>query len=127
MTRDQLMEEGNKLIAHAQALDNKEKSIKLACQSRSRSVPKNATISKEFVKCKKPNCYRKQHGPYYYAYWKDQETKSLRKKYIGRHFYPMDEQKGQKDMDVMNLSNKVGCVDYRRHTTLTSIGETSSK
>jgi hypothetical protein len=100
MSRDKLMEEGNKLIAHAQALDNKEKSIKLACQSRSRSVPKNATIRKEFVKCKKPNCYRKQHGPYYYAYWKDHETKRLRKKYIGSHYFPMDEKKGQEDTDT---------------------------
>jgi hypothetical protein len=52
------MEEGNKLIARAQALDNKEKSIELACQLRSKTVPKNATIRKEFVKCKKSNCYR---------------------------------------------------------------------
>ena len=36
MSRDELTEEGNRLIACAQALDNKEKSIKLACQSRSR-------------------------------------------------------------------------------------------
>ena len=62
MSRDELMEEGNRLIARAQALDNKEKSIKLACQSRSNSIPENAT------KCKKPNCYRQLHGPYYYAY-----------------------------------------------------------
>jgi hypothetical protein len=82
------MEEGNKLIAHAQALDNKDKLMKLACQLRSRSVPKNATIKKEFVKCKKPNCYRQLHGPYYYAYWKDHETKRLRKRYIGRHYFP---------------------------------------
>ena len=27
-----------------------------------------------------------KHGPYYYAYWKDPETKRLKKKYIGRHF-----------------------------------------
>ena len=53
MSRDELMEEGNRLIARAQALDNKEKSIKLACQSRSKSIPENATIREEFVKCKK--------------------------------------------------------------------------
>jgi hypothetical protein len=88
------MEQGNKLIARAQALDNKEKSIKLACQSRSKSVPKNATIREEFVKCKKSNCYRQKHGPYYYAYWKDPETKRLKKRYIGRHYFPSDEQKG---------------------------------
>jgi len=91
------MEEGNKLIARAQALDNKEKLIKLACESRSKSVPKNATIRKEFVKCKKPNCYRQQHGPYYYAYWKDPETKRLKKRYIGSHYCTEEEQKGQKE------------------------------
>jgi hypothetical protein len=95
MSRDQLIKEGNKLIAHAQALDNKEKSIKLACQSRSKTVPKNATIRMEFVKCKRPNCYRQQHGPYYYAYWKDPETRRLKKKYIGSHYYSEDEQKAQ--------------------------------
>ena len=95
MSRDQLIKEGNKLIAHAQALDNKEKSIKLACQSRSKTVPKNATIRMEFVKCKRPNCYRQQHGPYYYAYWTDPETRRLKKKYIGSHYYSEDEQKAQ--------------------------------
>jgi hypothetical protein len=99
MSRDQLMEEGNKLIAHAKALDNKEKSIRLACQSRAKLIPKNATIRMEFVKCEKPNCYRQQHGPYYYAYWKDPDTKRLKKKYIGKNHFPMDEQKGQEDTD----------------------------
>src|SRR5215203_172099 len=97
MSRDRLMEEGNKLIARAQALDNKEKSIKLACQSRSRTVPKSATIRKEFVKCKKLNCYRQLHGPYYYAYWKDPETRRLKKRYIGSHYYTEDEQKAQEE------------------------------
>jgi hypothetical protein len=50
MSRDELREEGYRLIARVQALDNKEKSIKLACQSRSKLIPKNATIRKEFVK-----------------------------------------------------------------------------
>jgi hypothetical protein len=99
MSRDELMEEGNKLIARAQALDNKEKSIKLACQSRSKLIPKNATIREEFVRCKKPNCYRQLHGPYYYAYWKDPKTKRLRKKYIGSYYCTEDEQKGQEEKD----------------------------
>ena len=89
------MEEGYRLIARAQALDNKEKSMKLACRSRTKSVPKNATIREEYVKCKKPNCYRQLHGPYYYAYWKDPETKTLKKRYIGRHHCTEDEQKRQ--------------------------------
>ena len=93
MSRDELMEEGNRLIARVQALNDKEESIKLACQSRLKSVPKNATIRKEFVKCKKPNCYRQQHGPYYYAYWKDPESKRLKKRYIGSHYCPRDEKR----------------------------------
>ena len=86
MSLAELIAEGNRLIAQGQALDNKERSKKLACQIRSKSIPKNATIRKEFVRCKKPNSYHKKHGPYYYAYWKDPETKRLKKKYIGRHF-----------------------------------------
>jgi hypothetical protein len=86
MSLEELMAEGNRLIAYSHALDNKEKSIRLACQSRSNSIPKNATIRKEFVKCKKRNCYRRLHGPYYYAYWKDPNNKKLKKKYIGRYF-----------------------------------------
>jgi hypothetical protein len=94
MSRDQLLEEGNKLIERAQALDNKEKAINLACQSRSKLIPKNATIREEFVKCKKPNCYRQQHGPYYYAYWKDPDTKRLKKRYIGSHYFPETSRRG---------------------------------
>jgi hypothetical protein len=101
MSRDELREEGYRLIAHAEALANKEKSMKSACQSRSKSVPNNATIRKEFVQCKKPNCYRHHHGPYYYAYWKDPETKRLRKKYIGSHYCTEDEQKGQEENDYL--------------------------
>jgi hypothetical protein len=70
--------------------------MKLACQSRAKLIPENATIRMEFVKC---NCYRQLHGPYYYGYWKDPETKRLRKRYIGRHYCNEDEQKGQEDED----------------------------
>ena len=82
----ELIEKANRLIARVRALDNKDRSKKLACQARSKLIPKNATIRKEYVNCKKPNCYHRKHGPYYYAYWKDPETKRLKKKYIGRHF-----------------------------------------
>lgn len=35
------------------------------------TVPKNANIREEFVKCGKENCNDCPHGPYFYAYWKD--------------------------------------------------------
>ena len=51
--------------------------------NRAKLVPENATIRKEYIKCGKTPCYHGKHGPYYYAYWKDPETKKLKKKYIG--------------------------------------------
>ena len=92
----ELIEKANRLIARVRALDDQERSKKLACQSRLKSIPKNATIRKEYVSCKKPNCYYKEHSPYYYAYWKDPETKRLTKKYIGRYYIPDNEQKDKK-------------------------------
>jgi hypothetical protein len=46
-------------------------------------IPPNATIRLEYVKCGNPDCSEK-HGPYNYAYWKDRQTKKLKKKYIGK-------------------------------------------
>jgi hypothetical protein len=65
------MEEAYRLIARVRALDNKDRSKKLACQARSKLIPKNATIRREYVKCKKQDCCYERHGSYYYAYWKD--------------------------------------------------------
>jgi hypothetical protein len=48
-----------------------------------KSIPSGATIREEHVKCGKPDCNRCKHGPYYYAYWK--ENGKLKKKYIGRY------------------------------------------
>jgi hypothetical protein len=64
---------------------NKIKSRQLACAIRAKSIPKNATIRKEYIKCGKLTCVQ-QHGPYYYAYWKDPDSKKLKKKYIGHQY-----------------------------------------
>jgi hypothetical protein len=47
-------------------------------------APSDAKIRQEFIKCGKKDCNDCPHGPYHYAYWKDQTTKKLKKKYIGR-------------------------------------------
>ena len=60
---------------------NRIKSMQLACESRAKLIPENATIRKEYVKCGKETC-EELHGPYYYAYWKDPESKKFKKKYI---------------------------------------------
>ena len=44
------MKKANKLIANVEKFHNKLESRILACQSRSKSIPKNATIRKEFVR-----------------------------------------------------------------------------
>ena len=44
-------------------------------------IPSNASIRQEYVKCGNPDC-QNQHGPYLYAYWK--EDKKLNKRYLGK-------------------------------------------
>jgi hypothetical protein len=77
---------------------NKIKLRQLACANRAKSIPENATIRKEYIKCGKEICEQK-HGPYYYAYWKDPETKKLRKKYIGNHIPKNKELKDDNNND----------------------------
>jgi hypothetical protein len=45
-------------------------------------IPPNATIRKEYVKCGDLDCVN-QHGPYLYAYWK--QDKKLKKRYVGKN------------------------------------------
>jgi hypothetical protein len=47
-----------------------------------REIPQNATIRQEFIRCGNPEC-QKSHGPYFYAYWK--EDKELNKRYVGKN------------------------------------------
>jgi hypothetical protein len=48
------------------------------------SVPSNVTLRKEYIKCGNYYCRGCKHGPYYYAYWRDQKGK-LCKKYLGKY------------------------------------------
>lgn len=101
MSFERLIKEGNRLMARAEKLNKQDEARRLAresrrkaSESRSKLIPKNATIRREFVKCNKPNCRRRQPGPYYYAYWKDPKTKKVNKRYIGKDFFLTE---GQKD------------------------------
>jgi hypothetical protein len=87
----------NKAIEKSTQFIYKIKSRELACVNRSKLIPENATIRKEYIKCGKQICELK-HGPYYYAYWKDPESKKLKKKYIGDHM--------PKDKELNNNCNK---------------------
>ena len=80
---ERVLEHANKTAEKSQKLIDKIESTKQSSIIRAKSIPVNATIRKEYVKCGKVLCYHGNHGPYYYAYWKDPETKKLKKKYIG--------------------------------------------
>ncbi len=75
---DRRIERANKFLRKTQTA--KARSIE-----NTKCLPKNATIREEYVKCGKPFCLW-EHGPYYYAYWRDSSTKKLNKKYIGNYF-----------------------------------------
>ena len=62
-----LLAKANKTTEKTTRFLNKIKSRQLACVNRAKSIPENATIRKEYIKCGKQMCELK-HGPYYYAY-----------------------------------------------------------
>jgi hypothetical protein len=64
-------------------------------------IPKKATIRKEYIKCGKYLCLGCNHGPYYYAYWRDENGK-LKKKYIGKR----DPREETDDNDLETIFSK---------------------
>ncbi|MGD1836629.1 MAG: hypothetical protein ACPKPY_01040 [Nitrososphaeraceae archaeon] len=86
-----MLDDGQKFLNSLLVNDDKfiEKVEKLIGQTESRkkeskSIPDNATIRKEYVKCNNEFCLSCPHGPYYYAYWR-LDGKKLKKKYLGRY------------------------------------------
>ncbi len=76
-------EELNSVMNRAQVDISKFQEMEARRSQIDSTFPTNHTIREEFVKCGKEYCLQCPHGPYYYAYWKDIETKKLKKKYIG--------------------------------------------
>jgi hypothetical protein len=93
-----VLSNANKAIEKSTKFINKVELRQLACASRAKSIPENAIIRKEYIKSGKQMC-QIEHGPYYYAYWKDPQSKKLKKKYIGDH---MPENKESNDDFVDN-------------------------
>jgi hypothetical protein len=60
-------------------------------------IPPNATIRQEYVKCGDPDC-QNQHGPYLYAYWK--QDKKLKKRYVGKNLEDFRLRKIAKEIKV---------------------------
>ena len=81
----QLLASGDKQIAHSKKFLDNIQSQETNSKQNCKDVPSNATIRPESVTCGKSYCLRCPHGPYYYAYWKDDSGK-LKKKYIGTRY-----------------------------------------
>ncbi|MGD1838325.1 MAG: hypothetical protein ACPKPY_09765 [Nitrososphaeraceae archaeon] len=73
------------VIEHAKEFINRIETRRKEVAKKSKLIPDNATIRKEYVKCNKEFCLRCPHGPYYYAYWRDNKSnkRKLKKKYLG--------------------------------------------
>jgi hypothetical protein len=64
-------------------------------------IPENATIREEYVKCGNPACQKCNidgHGPYLYAYWK--QDKKLRKRYVGKSWEDYQNREIAKKIDL---------------------------
>ncbi len=83
-----LLKRINKVLEKTTRLIAKVESEKLASTNNSRKIPSNATIREEYIRCGKSEC-TSEHGPYYYAYWKNDKGK-LRKKCIGKYAPPVE-------------------------------------
>jgi hypothetical protein len=91
MSLEKLLAQARKRAERSRRFIDKIESKKQSSIRRAKSIPENATIRKEYVECGKTPCYHGKHGPYYYAYWKDPETKKLKKKYIGQYLLSSSE------------------------------------
>jgi len=81
---NQLLHKTDKFLDHSKKFLSKITSEERNSKKNYQDVPSNAIIREERIKCGK-SCLMCPHGPYYYAYWKDEYGK-LRKKYIGTKY-----------------------------------------
>jgi len=74
-------------------------------------IPPNATIKQEYVKCGNPDC-QKSHGPYFYAYWK--QDRKLKKRYIGKNLEDFSVRKIAKQIKLKpSLLNKFKFIEQQ--------------
>ena len=96
-----LLVNGDRQIAHSRKFIDIIQSQENNSKRNYTNVPSNATIRSEMINCGK-SCLMCPHGPYYYAYWKDDSGK-LKKKYIGTK-YDKSWEKPVKKRNNMDIS-----------------------
>jgi hypothetical protein len=94
--KDRFFADGYALVNQTKNMSARLNSQQALSSTNYNSIPSSATIREEYIKWGNPNCYRCEHGPYYYGYWK--ENGKLKKKYIGR-YDPREETKKENDLE----------------------------
>jgi hypothetical protein len=79
-----LLASSDRQLVHSRKFLTNIQSQETTSKQNCKDVPSNATIREEHIKCGK-SCLMCPHGPYYYAYWKEDNGK-LKKKYIGTKY-----------------------------------------
>jgi hypothetical protein len=75
--------DASRTIGHSRSFFGRLNKLKETSRKNYESVPENATIRREYVECGNRSCRRCKHGPYYYAYWRDNGKRY--KKYLGKY------------------------------------------
>ncbi len=81
---NQLFHKTDKFLEHSKKFLAKSRMDNRTSMKNYKDLPSYATIREERIRCGK-SCLMCPHGPYYYAYWKEDNGK-LKKKYIGTRF-----------------------------------------
>lgn len=77
------------------------------------ATPPSLTYRQEEVRCGKPSCTSCPHGPYWYAYWREDGRRH--KRYIGRHLPGEPLEPVRIDDDALTGSNGVSHGTQGRH------------
>ena len=115
LSLEKMYEKAGSIIKQGEKLVIEMNSKREIANRNSKTIPQNATIREEYVKCGKDLCLGCEHGPYYYAYWRDENGK-LKKKYIGRN-NPREKEKGIQD----NYSNDLEHILRKKQNDLEEI------
>jgi hypothetical protein len=78
-----ILSDATNTIANSRNFFGRLNKLKETSRKNYESVPKNATIRSEYIKCGNYSCRRCTHGPYYYAHWRE-KGKQI-KKYLGKY------------------------------------------
>lgn len=90
-------------------------------------LPRGLSYRQEHVRCGKPACRSCPHGPYWYAYWK--EDGRTRKRYIGRHLpgEPLEEVVPVLPDGQVGTATGPGAADRTASTRSSSTRATSTR